>query len=517
MASVDPGADAQAKQQSAAQASLQALSSEAFSAFHESPPWEGRRRDRYYTFAAVFIALAVFAWAFLSLTADRTDAAPYTEQRFCCSHLLATLAEVSNLSLAPCNSFFDFACFRRTGIERLNITLKNLLSDVVSPVLHGIAREPVSDVLRLFHAGCTRTAVDTGLTLAEAVRDFIATLRLRVPVPSTDMLTLLGGLATPATDGAMRVLEALIAPERSAVAMAYLVLRAMEGLYELAFLTAAHPPESSANGQYCDEKTESLRALWAMATFERLKSPRRNVYLSQKVKHMLQDLKLQPFPDDVDEVAADMEKLPEMTPVYWTNVLAVRSHTQRLVLKRASIDAGSWWTLDRGLYEVNASVRGDALYVSGALYSMLPSKNDSDVFVNIALVGAHVANALWRQVFLLNSVSQRSRESLARFKTCAINRLGERATGLEFAMLAIHSAAEGAKSAGWHDRVVPWGTTTFSASQVFYMTYFVSNVCAFQAWNDRVQRHSAPRALVHAASARFCSGLRVQRTRTVSR
>ncbi|XP_075747987.1 uncharacterized protein LOC142813919 [Rhipicephalus microplus] len=321
---------------------------------------------------------------------------------------------------------------------------------------------------------------------------------------SAGVLKRTSALSIHATDGAMRVLEALVAPERSAVAMAYLVLRAMEGLYELAFLTAAHPPESSANGQHCDEKTESLRALWAMAMFERLKSPLRNVYLSQvfslmvavvsdqvsrlgiagtdvqKVKHMLQDLKLQPFPDAVDEVAADMEKLPEMTPVYWTNVLAVRSHTQRLVLKRASIDAGSWWTLDRGLYEVNASVRGDALYVSGALYSMLPSKNDSDVFVNIALVGAHVANALWRQVFLLNSVSQRSRESLARFKTCAINRLGERATGLEFAMLAIHSAAEGAKSAGWHDRVVPWGTTTFSASQVFYMTYFVSNVCAFQ-------------------------------------
>ncbi|KAL1441795.1 hypothetical protein MTO96_008302 [Rhipicephalus appendiculatus] len=302
----------------------------------------------------------------------------------------------------------------------------------------------------------------------------------------------------------MRVLEALIAPERSAVAMAYLVVRAMEGLYELAFLTAAHSPESSANGQYCDEKTESLRALWTMAMFERLKSPRRNVYLSQvfslmvavvsdqvkrlgvagkdaqKVKHMLQDLKMHPFPDAMDDVEPDLEELPEMTPVYWTNVLVVRSHAQRLVLKRASIDAGTWWTLERGLYDVSATVRDNALYVSGALYSMLPHKNDTDVFVNIALVGAHVANALWRQVFFLNSLSQRSRESLARFKTCAINRLGEKATGLEFAMLSIHSAAEGAKSAGWHDRVVPWGTTAFSASQVFYMTYFVSNVCAFQ-------------------------------------
>ncbi|KAL1441794.1 hypothetical protein MTO96_008301 [Rhipicephalus appendiculatus] len=102
--------------------------------------------------------------------------------------------QVSNLSLAPCNSFFDFVCFRRAGIERLDITLKNLLSDVVSPVLHGTAREPVSDVLRLFHAGCTRTALDTGLTLPEAVRGFITTLRLRVPLPRTDMLTLLGGM-----------------------------------------------------------------------------------------------------------------------------------------------------------------------------------------------------------------------------------------------------------------------------------------------------------------------------------
>ncbi|KAL1441793.1 hypothetical protein MTO96_008300 [Rhipicephalus appendiculatus] len=78
MASMDPGASARAEQQGAAQASPRALSIEASSAFHDRPPWEGRRRDRYYTLAAVCIALAVLGWAVLSLTADRKDAAPHT-------------------------------------------------------------------------------------------------------------------------------------------------------------------------------------------------------------------------------------------------------------------------------------------------------------------------------------------------------------------------------------------------------------------------------------------------------
>ncbi|KAH6931611.1 hypothetical protein HPB50_026120 [Hyalomma asiaticum] len=210
-----------------------------------------------------------------------------------------------------------------------------------------------------------------------------------------------------------------------------------------------------------------------------------------ELKHMLQDLKLLCFPEAMDEMAADKEKVPELTSVYWNNVLAVRRHAQRLVLKRASLDAGTRWTLERELYDVAATVHGGTLYVSGALYSMLPRKNDTDVFVNLALVGAHVANALWREVFSLKSVSHRSRESLGRFKTCAVNRLGEKATGLAYALLAMRSAAEGARSSEWHERVVPWGTTAVSASQVFYMTYFVSNVCAFRrgtiGYNDTLR------------------------------
>ncbi|XP_065307431.1 uncharacterized protein [Dermacentor albipictus] len=625
MASMDPAASASAKQQNAAQANLRVLSSELSSAgvFQDRQPWEGRRRDRCYGLFALFIALAVLLWALLSLKADRTGTALHSDQDFCCYRLLTTLAEVSNMSVAPCSSFHNFACFRRAGIERLDITMKNLLSEVVSPVLRGTAREPVSEVLRLFHASCSRTAVDTGLMLPEAVRNFISTLRLRVPLPQADVLALVGamqlryGIAVAvnatftvelsgkpailnltalvlnsvkeynaelvlqvtnrllnttttlkelidlhtdlvrrsnlwssasidwdvrrrrsgrqqvldsdtllgnwkpfltsagvlerrspvtihASNGAIRVLEALIAPERCSAAIAYVVLRAMEGLYEMEFLTAAHPPESSANGQYCDDKTESLRALWALATSERIKSSRRNVYLSQvfslmvavvidqtkkllgdnrgslKLKHMLQDLKLRSFHEALDGLSADKENVPEMTSVYWSNVLAVRSHAQRLALKRASLDAGTWWTLERGLRDASATVRGGELFVSGALYSMLPRRNDTDAFVNVALVGAQVANAIWREVFSLDGVSHGSRESLRRFKTCAVNRLGEKATGLEYALLSIQSAAEGAKSSGWHDRVVPWGSARVSASQVFYMAYFVSNVCSFR-------------------------------------
>ncbi|XP_077484474.1 uncharacterized protein LOC144094368 [Amblyomma americanum] len=304
-----------------------------------------------------------------------------------------------------------------------------------------------------------------------------------------------------ASDVAARVLRALTAPERRPVAVAYVVLKSIEVLYEMEFFTADHPPESPANAQYCDDKTESLGALWAMAIYERLKSSRRNVYLSQvfslvrsviidqvkrivafnkdvtKVRHMLEDLQQLSFTEAMEQAAA--ERPPDVTSVYWSNVLAVRAHTQRLALKYAPVDSGKWWTLhSNGLYDVRASVHETTLYVSGALYSMLPKGNDTDVVVNVALVGAHIANAIWRKVFTLEALSRDARDRLQRLKTCAINQLGQKATGLEYALLSISSAADAAKGSDWYDQMLSWGNTKLSTSQIFYMVYFISNICA---------------------------------------
>ncbi|XP_077562789.1 uncharacterized protein LOC144178657 [Haemaphysalis longicornis] len=300
--------------------------------------------------------------------------------------------------------------------------------------------------------------------------------------------------------GAKRALEEVTASQSPSAAVAYVVVKSMEGLYEMEFVLNKYPPESLTNMEYCERQVESLRALWAVATSHRLRSLHRNAHLSQVVslvkavivdqvrkivlinrdvnivKDSLERLRLRPFSDVMDE--APLNTPPVMTPVYWNNALSARAYAHLLASLRGAISPGTWWTLGNGLYDVGAMVTNETLYVSGALYSMVHAGNDTDAFASAALIGVHVANAIWKAVFAQTNVSDECRRRLRRFQTCASNRLGTKATGLEYALLSIQSAADAVKSSWWNSRVVSWHGVELSSGQIFYMVYFVSNICS---------------------------------------
>ncbi|XP_064469031.1 uncharacterized protein LOC135383543 [Ornithodoros turicata] len=252
---------------------------------------------------------------------------------------------------------------------------------------------------------------------------------------------------------------------------------------------------------YCSLYIQTLNVLWEMAFAHVLTDPQKDEVvraLFYSVVRVIEDSASSiVHKDDVpkflslvrsvtlqvpsDRMSPDLKIMTTPT-TFWGNILSVRRFKATYYQFLAKAGYNNYYPKDKTTSpspETRVLMKKTCMYVPPLIYNYLLFENGTDPLINAATVGVQMSNHIWDLVFSYRNWSIATQRRLDGHIQCIKRNFANAVPSLAYPRLSIMTAVQVSvfPRNDWNTPIQGWSMWKIPRSQVFYMTYFVRNVC----------------------------------------
>ncbi|XP_070393616.1 uncharacterized protein [Dermacentor albipictus] len=180
--------------------------------------------------------------------------------------------------------------------------------------------------------------------------------------------------------------------------------------------------------------------------------------------------------------------LPSISENYFENKFEIRSFYYQVSSTNARRGLSGLYRPRVDLYRTFLVRYGNQIAVASSVYALLSFVNenargsrslaDGAGVINAAVLGVMLADALWDKIFDYAEQETDCWEGLVAHLHCLRRQSGGVVnTELKYTILSLSAAVRAYATPSWDDRAPVFGYHSLSASQVFFMLFFVHHVC----------------------------------------
>ncbi|KAH6930765.1 hypothetical protein HPB50_018045 [Hyalomma asiaticum] len=265
-------------------------------------------------------------------------------------------------------------------------------------------------------------------------------------------------------------------------------------------------PSLTDNAALCEDLTMELFPLWDVLATQQMTSPYRDQVV-MRVFHRASETVIADAQhlfsahldsEEVQRVVRSMRVvlagnltapyelyLPSINENYFENKFEMRSFYYQLTNSNALRGLSGLYSLRFDFSRTFITRFDDQIAVSASVYALLSFGNDTgrggrnaDV-INAAVLGVMLADALWDRIFEHVEGNSDTWQGLVEHERCLQQQAEEGAlkSELRYPVLSLVSAIRMVVMPGWHQRAPVFDFHSLSASQVFFILFFVHHSC----------------------------------------
>ncbi|XP_065303671.1 uncharacterized protein [Dermacentor albipictus] len=291
-----------------------------------------------------------------------------------------------------------------------------------------------------------------------------------------------------------------------AAALLYFVIQSTLATFDDEIRQAASLADHAA---FCEEQTMALFPLWDVLATQQMTSPDRDqvvlemfnkiseaviadaqVFFSahldaNAVRSVVRSIHIV-LPENL--TAPYKRHLPSISENYFENKFEIGSFYNQIRSSNAMRGLSGLYRLRVDLSHTFLVRFGNQIAVAASVYALLSfgketaggnrSIADGAGVINAAVLGVMLADALWDKLFDYAEQETDSWEGLVAHLHCLRRQSGGVVnTELKYPILSMSAAVRAYATPSWHDRAPVFGYHSLSASQVFFILFFVHHVC----------------------------------------
>ncbi|KAH7951236.1 hypothetical protein HPB52_006981 [Rhipicephalus sanguineus] len=278
-------------------------------------------------------------------------------------------------------------------------------------------------------------------------------------------------------------------------------------------------PSLADNAALCEGLTMELSPLWDVLATQQMTSPDRDQVVmrlfhrvseavtadaqlifsthvdSEEVQRLVRSMRIVLAAN----LTASYERyLPFVSGDYFANKFEIRSFYNQLSSSNALRGLSGLYRLRVDLTRTFVSRFDNQIAVAASVYALLSFSNDTgrashsaDV-INAAVLGVMLADALWDKIMEHAEWNSDTWEELVEHQRCLQQQadVGALTSELKYPILSLLSAIHAFATPGWHQRAPLFDFHSLSASQVFFILFFVHHSCSSAGSDDGGMRTS---------------------------